>query len=53
MACCCLRFPRGKIAVGKLLDIGLGLERFVLLKQQQPNAREHEIDMYLAQFDLD
>ncbi len=31
----------------------LVLERSVLLKEQQPNAREHEIDSYLAQFALD
>ena len=31
----------------------LVLERFVLLKTEQPNAREHEIDLYLAQFQPD
>ena len=31
----------------------LVLERFVLLKCDQPNAKEHEIDDYLAQFQLD
>ncbi|MFV1966343.1 MAG: carbamoyltransferase [Pirellulaceae bacterium] len=31
----------------------LVLERFVLLKEEQPNAREHPIDEYLAQFELD
>ncbi len=31
----------------------LVLERFVLLKEEQPNAKEHEIDEYLAQFQLD
>jgi len=31
----------------------LVLERFVLLKQDQPEARKHEIDEYLGQFDLD
>jgi carbamoyltransferase len=31
----------------------LVLERFVLLKHEQPQAKEHEIDRYLAQFDLD
>jgi len=31
----------------------LVLERFVLLKSEQPNAKEHEIDEYLAQFQLD
>jgi len=31
----------------------LVLERFVLLKTEQPDAREHPIDEYLAQFQLD
>jgi hypothetical protein len=31
----------------------LVLERFVLYKEEQPDAREHEIDEYLAQFQLD
>jgi carbamoyltransferase len=31
----------------------LVLERFVLLKEEQPDAKEHEIDEYLAQFQLD
>ncbi|HID22575.1 MAG TPA: hypothetical protein EYP14_09255, partial [Planctomycetaceae bacterium] len=31
----------------------LVLERFVLYKDEQPNARTYEIDEYLAQFDLD
>ncbi len=31
----------------------LVLERFVLLKQQQPRATEHRIDDYLAQYALD
>jgi len=31
----------------------LVLERFVLLKHEQSEAKEHEIDDYLAQFDLD
>jgi carbamoyltransferase len=31
----------------------LVLERFVLLKHEQPEAKEHEIDAYLAQFELD
>ncbi len=31
----------------------LVLERFILLKEEQPNAKEHEIDEYLAQFQLD
>ena len=31
----------------------LVLERFVLLKGEQPDAKEHEIDEYLAQFQLD
>ncbi len=31
----------------------LVLERFVLLKEKQPEAAEHPIDEYLAQFELD
>ncbi len=31
----------------------LVLEQFVLLKNEQPAAKEHEVDEYLAQFDLD
>ena len=31
----------------------LVMERFVLMKDRQPNAEEHEIDEYLAQFQLD
>jgi carbamoyltransferase len=31
----------------------LVLERFVLRKDQQPNAEEHQVDAYLAQFELD
>ena len=31
----------------------LVLERFILLKEEQPNAKEYEIDEYLAQFQLD
>jgi carbamoyltransferase len=31
----------------------LVLERFILMKEEQPNAKEHEIDEYLAQFQLD
>ena len=31
----------------------LVLERFVLLKEDQPNAKQHEVDAYLAQFQLD
>jgi carbamoyltransferase len=31
----------------------LVLEDFLLLKQDQPQAKEHEIDAYLAQFQLD
>jgi carbamoyltransferase len=31
----------------------LVLERFVLLKDEQPQAAEHEVDAYLAQFQLD
>ncbi len=31
----------------------LVLDRYVLLKKDQPDAKEHEIDEYLAQFQLD
>ena len=31
----------------------LVMEHFVLRKEDQPDARQHDIDMYLAQFDLD
>jgi carbamoyltransferase len=31
----------------------LVLENFVLLKEKQPEARKHEVDAYLAQFELD
>lgn len=31
----------------------LVLERFVLMKEDQPRAKQHEIDTYLAQFQLD
>jgi len=31
----------------------LVIEGFVLLKDKQPNAKQHEIDTYLAQFQLD
>lgn len=31
----------------------LVLERCVLLKEQQPDAKEHDVDEYLAQFQLD
>jgi carbamoyltransferase len=31
----------------------LVLERFVLLKEEQPDAKEHDIDSYLAEFQLD
>ncbi len=31
----------------------LVLESFVLLKEDQPQAKQHEVDAYLAQFDLD
>ena len=31
----------------------LVLERFVLFKEEQPNAKQHQIDEYLAQFQLD
>ena len=31
----------------------LVIEDYVLLKDEQPDAKEHEIDEYLAQFQLD
>ena len=31
----------------------LVLENFVLLKQEQPAAKEHSLDAYLARFSLD
>jgi carbamoyltransferase len=31
----------------------LVLENCVLLKHEQPNAKQHDVDMYLAQFELD
>jgi hypothetical protein len=31
----------------------LVMERFLLLKNEQADAQEHEIDTYLAQFELD
>jgi carbamoyltransferase len=31
----------------------LVLERFVLLKDEQPQAKQHEVDAYIAQFQLD
>jgi len=31
----------------------LALENFILYKEEQPKAKQHEIDAYLAQFDLD
>jgi carbamoyltransferase len=31
----------------------LVLENFLLLKSEQPQAKEHEVDAYLAQFELD
>jgi carbamoyltransferase len=31
----------------------LVIERFVLLKERQPQAKQHEVDTYLAQFQLD
>jgi carbamoyltransferase len=38
--------------MGTNMDV-LVLERFVLMKDEQPNAKEHAIDEYLAQFALD
>ncbi len=31
----------------------LVLEQFVLLKKDQPHAQQHELDEYLATFELD
>ena len=31
----------------------LVLENHVLLKEEQPNAKQHEVDQYLSQFQLD
>ena len=38
--------------MGTNMDV-LVLEQFVLTKEEQPDAPQHEIDEYLAQFDLD
>ncbi|MBM4108328.1 MAG: carbamoyltransferase [Phycisphaerae bacterium] len=38
--------------MGTNMDV-LVLERFVLLKDEQPNARDHKDDSYLDQFELD
>lgn len=38
--------------MGTNMDL-LVLERCVLLKEEQPQARQHEVDEYLAQFQLD
>ena len=38
--------------MGTNMDV-LVLERFVLMKDEQSNAQEHEADDYLAQFQLD
>lgn len=38
--------------MGTNMDV-LVLERFVLLKEEQPNAKPHDTDTYLAQFQLD
>ena len=31
----------------------LVLENYVLRKEEQPQAQKHEVDEYIAQFDLD
>ena len=31
----------------------LVIENYVLYKEEQPNAKQHDIDEYLAQFQLD
>ena len=38
--------------MGTNMDV-LVMERFVLLKDEQPDAQRHETDKYLAQFELD
>jgi carbamoyltransferase len=38
--------------LGTNMDV-LVLERFVLLKNEQPGAKQHDIDQYLSQFQLD
>jgi carbamoyltransferase len=38
--------------MGTNMDV-LVLEDFILYKEEQPAARRHEVDAYLAQFDLD
>jgi hypothetical protein len=38
--------------MGTNMDV-LVLERFVLLKAEQPDAKRHDVDAYLAQFELD
>jgi len=38
--------------MGTNMDV-LVLEDFVLLKDEQPQAKQHEVDDYLAQFQLD
>ena len=38
--------------MGTNMDV-LVLENFVLLKEEQPRAKQLETDEYLAQFDLD
>ncbi|MCG8403904.1 MAG: carbamoyltransferase [Phycisphaerales bacterium] len=38
--------------MGTNMDV-LVIDNFLLFKEEQPNARQHEIDEYLAQFELD
>ena len=38
--------------MGTNMDV-LVIEGFLLLKEQQPNAEQHDVDQYLAQFQLD
>ncbi len=38
--------------MGTNMDV-LVIEGFLMLKEQQPNAQQHDVDQYLAQFQLD
>ena len=38
--------------MGTNMDV-LVVERFVMLKEDQPNAKQHDLDKYLAEFQLD
>jgi carbamoyltransferase len=41
-----------KCFMGTNMDV-LVMDRFVLLKEEQPAATQHEVDAYLAKFELD